>query len=110
MDYETLGYQNGTVEISGVKEYIFICDDTNIGSDLFHLDKSEPDEQGWFSQTTRPLAWRPIWFTRTTNGVPAKVIGAQTTLPEEFGGRNLKAQITLYADGRLGLYYIEPKI
>lgn len=104
LDYETLGWQNGTPEISGVKSFLYICDDTNIGADLFHLNRSEPDAQGWYSDNPTPLTWRPIWFTRTTAGVPAKIIGAQTTLPPEFGSHNVKTQIILFSDGRVGIY------
>ncbi len=104
IDYEELGWQNGTIELTNPKVFLFICEDTNIGSDLFILEKTEPDKDGWYSDVVTPLTWRPIWFTRTTAGVPTKVIGAQTTLPPEFGGKNVKAQIMLFADGRIGIY------
>lgn len=105
IDYETLGIQNGTIELSGPNmKLLYICEDTNIGSDLFALTKTKPDKDGWYSDIVTPLTWRPIWFTRTTAGVPAKIIGAQTTLPPEFGGKNVKKQVILFADGRIGIY------
>lgn len=55
------------------------------------------------NDTTRPVVWRPIWFTRVTNGVPTKVIGAQTTTPEIEGAKNVKKLIMLYEDGRIGI-------
>lgn len=104
IDYQELGWQNGTVELVNPKVFLYICEDTNIGSDLFSLTKTEPDKEGWYSDIVTPLTWRPIWFTRVTNGVPTKIIGAQTTLPPEFGGKNVKKQIMLFADGRIGIY------
>lgn len=104
LDYENLGVQNGSLEIEGQKYVLFICDDTNIGADMVHRERTKVDAQGWFSEEEVPLVWRPIWFTRYTNGIPTKVIGAQTTLPEEFGGHNIKKMIMLYADGRIGIY------
>lgn len=50
-----------------------------------------------------PITWRPIWFTRMTNGVPTKVIGAQTTTPDSYGARNVKMMVSLFVDGRVGI-------
>jgi hypothetical protein len=104
IDYETIGVQNGTVELSGSPTFLFICDDTNIGGDLFGVVKTEPDENGWYNNIITPIIWRPIWFTRYTMGIPTKVVGAQATLPPEYGGKNVKVQIMLFEDGRIGIY------
>lgn len=101
-DYTQFGMQNGTVEINP-KYAISICEETNIVGELFGIKKGEPDKDGWFSQEIEPIIWRPIWFTRYTNGVPTKVIGAQATLPEEYGGRNVKKLVSLFEDGRVGI-------
>lgn len=101
-DYTEFKVQNGTVEINPQYK-ISICEETNIVGELVDVIQGEPDEQGWFQQEIKPLLWRPIWFTRMTNGVPTKVIGAQTTLPELYGGRNVKKLISLFADGRVGI-------
>jgi len=103
MDYEYLDIQNGTFGVANPRFMFFVCDETNIAAELFDVQASEPDAEGWFQNTIIPLQWRPIWFTRITNGVPAKVIGLQTTLPEGFGGKNVKKMITLFIDGRVGI-------
>jgi hypothetical protein len=104
LDYDSIGQQNGTLEITGWNTMLYICDDTNVVGELFHVDKGEPDAEGWYSQEVRPLVWRPIWFTRYTNNVPAKIIGAQTTLPDVYGGHNVKKMVTLFSDGRMGIF------
>lgn len=104
IDYDTLGVQNGTIELTGNPTFLYICDDTNIGGDLFGITTTEPDENGWFNNIINPIIWRPIWFTRVTMGVPTKVIGAQATMPPEYGGHNVQVQIMLFSDGRLGIY------
>lgn len=101
-DYTMLNVQNGTVE-ADPKYVLLICDETNIAGELFDLNKTEPDTQGWYEQTIIPIQWRPIWFTRVTNGVPTKVIGAQTTLPETYGGKNVKKLVSLFESGRIGI-------
>lgn len=51
-----------------------------------------------------PLVWRPIWFIRhTLPGGDCKVIGAQVTLPESQGSRNIKKLVTIFEDGRIGI-------
>ena len=104
LDYDSVGLQNGTVEIHNPKQVIWICYDTLIAGDLFHLRQSEPNTEGWFDQKAIPLKWRPIWFTRWINGVPTKIIGAQSTLPKAHGSRNVKKMVMLFSDGRLGIY------
>ena len=102
LEYTQLSIQNGTVEIDP-KYRLYICDETNVAGELFDIAKSEPDKDGWFEQKMIPLIWRPIWFTRYTNSVPTKVIGAQTTLPEVYGGKNVKKLISIFEDGRVGI-------
>lgn len=104
LDCDEVTVQNGTFEIQNPRAVLYICDETNILADIFDIEKSEPDEEGWFTQKVIPLIWRPIWFTRVTNGIPAKIIGAQTTLPESFGGKNIKKYVVLFDDGRVGIY------
>lgn len=103
LDCDEVTVQNETIEIANPKSILYVCDETNIVGDLFDLVNSEPDEEGWFSQTIVPINWRPIWFTRVTNGIPAKIVGMQATLPEVYGGKNVKKLITLFYDGRIGI-------
>lgn len=118
LDYNYLGVQNGTVELSDPKLMFWICDETNIVGELAHIQTSFPyakDEYGKMIMGDDgrfvkvrfdkiiPLTWRPIWFTRYTNGVPCKIVGAQTTLPKEQGGKNTKKIITIFSDGRIGI-------
>lgn len=119
VDYDDLSVQNGTVGIANDKMRFVICEETNIVGELAHVEqrldwhrdesgkKVLDPETGRFLQVRSdiltPLTWRPIWFTRWTNGQPTKVIGAQTTLPKEYGGRNVKKMISLFGDGRLGI-------
>lgn len=103
IDYDQISLQNGTVEVHNPKNVLYVCDDTNILADLYDIEKGEPDREGWFSQTVVPLSFRPIWFTRVTNNIPAKIIGLQCTLPESFGGKNVKKMVILYSDGRVGI-------
>lgn len=116
LEYESLGVQNGTIEIVNPGTFLWICEgETNIVGEYQHInsesmtneeviDAGRPDgEGGWIKNTYTPLLWRPIWFTRMTGGIPTKVIGAQTTTPELQGGRNVKKMISLFADGRVGI-------
>lgn len=118
IDYETFGVQNGSVEISGPYPPLWICDETNIGGELaHHTERFYPArdengrkillENGKYQNVKddiyTPVIWRPIWFTRMTNGMPTYVIGAQTTLPKEQGGKNLKKMVNIFVDGRLGI-------
>jgi hypothetical protein len=56
------------------------------------------------TDTLSELKWRPIWFTRhTVPGGVTKVIGAQVTLPESQGNKNIKKLISIFEDGRIGI-------
>lgn len=120
IDYEEEAQiQNGTLEIKNPKTILWIAEDTSVVGDMAHLEQTFElardekgrkihDENGRLVQTRTdhltPLTWRPIWFTRNINGMPNKIIGAQTTLPEMQGGGNCKQMVMLYVDGRLGIY------
>jgi len=119
IDYERLGVQNGTIEVENDRFRFSVCEETNIVGELAHVEQ----RLDWFrdeggrrrldtatgkyvkvrSDILTPLSWRPIWFTRWTNGQPTKVIGLQTTLPKENGGKNVKKLISLFEDGRVGI-------
>lgn len=101
--YDDWGIQNGTVEIHNPKAVLYICDETNIVGQFMNVEPSAPDEKGDFVNTFKPLIWRPIWFTRVTAGQPTKVIGAQTTLPKENGGYNIKKLVSIFQSGMLGI-------
>jgi hypothetical protein len=117
--YDSIGEQNGQVEVSNPGTMLWICDETNIAGELMNMETEYipyEDEKGRRyidpgtkevinvrNDTLIPLVWRPIWFTRLTNGIPTKVIGAQTTLPPEYTGKNVKKMVSLFADGRLGI-------
>ena len=103
IDYDSLSIANGYLEITGAKLMFFICDETNIVGQLHLMEQSAPDEQGWYTVDNYAPMWRPIWFTRYTNGMPTKVIGAQTTLNAQFAGRNVKKMISLFMDGNIGI-------
>lgn len=103
LDYSTISVQNGSIAIEPPYTILFACDETNILADLYDIQKGEPDSKGWFSQEIIPLSFRPIWFTRHTNEHQTKVIGLQVTLPESFGGYNVKKMVNLFSDGRIGI-------
>lgn len=117
IDYEQLNMQNGSVELHNPKFVFWICDETNIVGDLRHVKATFPyarDEdgkrilhEGKYVRVRNdehiPLTWRPIWFTRLTNGVPTKVIGAQTTQPKEMNNKNAKKMVSIFVDGRIGI-------
>jgi hypothetical protein len=103
LEYDDWGVQNGTVEIMNPKTVLYVCDETNIGADLFDIESSEPDVEGWYTNEFIPTTWRPIWFTRMTNGDPTKVIGVQATLPQAHGGRNIKKMVSLFSTGAMGI-------
>lgn len=119
IDYDSLGMQNGTIELSNPRVMLWICEETTIVGELAnmkteyipyeddkgrrYIDPSSKELIQVRNDTIIPLVWRPIWFTRVTNGIPTKVIGAQTTLPIEYGGRNVKKMVSIFADGRLGI-------
>lgn len=117
LGYAEVRYQNGTLEIIQPGHILWICEETNIVGDYKHLKQElvyERDAEGKRvlvdgkynkvrNDILTDLIWRPIWFTRTTNGVPTKVIGAQTTTPKLQGEKNVKKLVSLFADGRLGI-------
>lgn len=118
IDYESLSVQNGTIELANDKFRFWICEETNIIGEFSELEQRleylrDDDgrkilgEDGRYQRVRtdilHPLVWRPIWFTRWTNGVPTKVIGAQITLPKQQGGKNVKKIVSLFADGRIGI-------
>lgn len=104
IDYQELGIQNGTTEIHSPKLVMYICDETNRLFGVLDVQRiSEPDRDGNYINSVKALVWRPISFTRWTNGVPTYVVGAQTTLPENYGGKNVKKLISLYDDGSIGI-------
>jgi hypothetical protein len=107
--YEELSVDEETkkINIKNPKYVLSICDETNRVHDLFWTDTTEPDAEGNVINTYRPIEWRPIWFTRNTFSpigmIAVKVIGAQATLPREFGGKNVKKLISLFPDGGIGI-------
>lgn len=105
LDYAKLSIQNTTIELDNPREVLYICDETNIVGDFLHMDTTEPDKEGNVINTFRPLFWRPIWFMRHISNLPGPVhvIGAQTTLPESQGGKNVQKIVNIYPDGRLGI-------
>jgi hypothetical protein len=124
IDYEHLAVQNGTVELTNPKTFLWICHDTVVAGELQHITPTlepfmEEQEDGTkvqridnetkelvFTRTdvTKPIMWRPIWFTRWINFIPTKIIGAQATLPKAYGGKNVKKMVMLFPDGRIGIY------
>jgi len=104
IDYEDLTIQNGTTEIHSPKTVMYICDETNrLFATLDVKPISEPDADGNYLNSIEPLKWRPISFNRWTMGDLTFVVGAQTTLPENYGGKNVKKLISLFSDGSIGI-------
>lgn len=105
IDYEDFSIiEENNLQIINPKAVLYITDETNIAGDYGELiTKANPDENlakaGWVINDFTPLIWRPIWFTRYTNGTPTKVIGLQTT----YQGRNYKKMVCLFEDGRIGI-------
>lgn len=108
-EYEELSVDPETKEINikNPKQILTICDETNRVFDLFHTTETKPDAKGDVFRTYSPVEWRPIWFTRNTfsaaGTVIVKVIGAQATLPKEFGGHNVKKLVSLFPDNTIGI-------
>lgn len=102
-DYWEINPNTGLVDIYNPRTVFHICDETNILGGLFDTISTEPNEEGIVFNTFVPLVWRPIWFSRITNGDPTKVIGAQTTLPPVYGGKNIKKMISIFSSGELGI-------
>jgi hypothetical protein len=118
IDPEDFGVDNELPYVVNPKVSLLICDETNIVGLLKHYSfelVDWRDEDGRLlltadgryakvrNDTLTPLTWRPIWFTRMTNGTPTKIIGAQTTTPTEFGSKNVKKMISLFIDGQIGI-------
>jgi len=118
IDPESYEYQNGTLGVSGVKTMLVACDDSNRMHEYKHLTQTFDlardekgrkihDENGKLVKTRTDhlsdLIFRPVWFTRYTNGVPTKAIGLQTTTPKEMGERNVKLIVWLFMDGTIGI-------
>lgn len=109
LGYEELSVDPETKEINikNPKYVLSICDETNRVHDLFHTEETKPDAEGNILRTYKPIEWRPIWFTRNTFSpigmIIVKVIGAQATLPKEFGGHNIKKLVSFFPDNTLGI-------
>lgn len=105
IDYETLGVQNGTVELGSPKLIFSICEETNIVAEYQHRKTTRPKKNGDYFIEYSPMEFRPIWFTRHISTLPGPVlvVGAQTTTPREQGRRNIKKIISLFPDGRIGI-------
>jgi hypothetical protein len=114
--YDHLDIESG--QIIGAPVKFWICEDSNIVGMLAHHKEVLSDyrdengrrvinEEGRITKVRTdvftPLLWRPIWFSRVTNGDYTKVIGAQTTTPTEFGGRNVKKMVFLFSSGDIGI-------
>lgn len=125
IDFDDFEIQD-RVYVHNPKLSFYICEETNIVGEYKHLTQTfewARDENGKRlrrqenvndpnskmvgfkvrTDTLIPIIWRPIWFTRWTNGIPTKVIGAQTTTPDLQGARNVKKLVSLFADGRIGI-------
>ncbi len=117
IDFESFEIQD-RVYLINPKVNFFICEETNIVAEYRHLKQEIVWARGENGKLLRdenkrpykvrndiltPLTWRPIWFTRWTNGIPVKVIGAQTTAPDLQGGNNIKCMVSLFPDGRIGV-------
>lgn len=105
LDYTRIGVQNETIELENVKNFIAICDETAIVGEMKKRKATIPDEDGNYYMTYTDLIWRPIWFNRMISTLPGPVvvIGAQTTLPKDQGGRRIKKLVSLFPDGRIGI-------
>lgn len=118
IDFDHFTVENGTLSVDTPKMHFYICTDTIRAGELSHLTSQldpvmddeiqridEATQQPVFTRTdtVTPLIWRPIWFTRWINFIPTKVIGAQTTLPKVYGGKNVKKMVMLFADGQIGI-------
>lgn len=102
IDYEDWSVDDD-IEVSSPKVVLWLCDETSRIAGLVDMEQSEVDENGFRLQTYIPVTWRPIWFTRYIGGTPTKVIGAQTTLPQNYGGKNYKKLVSLFEWGELGI-------
>lgn len=105
LDWTMLGVQNGSVEIEGARSFLWICDETNILGEYKERIATKPDKQGNYTVDYKDLIWRPIWFNRVISTMPGPVlvIGAQVTLPPDYGGKNMQKIVSLFPDGRVGI-------
>jgi hypothetical protein len=104
LDYEALDVQGGNIAVVNPAMVLYVCDETNIVGDLFKLRKTRPNKDGDYKQVVEPFVWRPIWFTRVTNGtILTKIVGLQTTLGVPYKRKNIKKMISLFEDGRVGI-------
>jgi hypothetical protein len=103
LGYDDWIVENNDVQIVNPNVIFRVCEETNVAGELFDIEQSEGDANGWVTNTFHYVKWRPIWFTRVTNGDPTKVIGLQTTLPQAHGGRNVKKMISLFSSGAMGI-------
>jgi len=105
IDYDSIDFQPGGFSVENVKTVLYICDETVIAGELTKVRKTKPDKDGWFDHIQTPYIWRPIWFSRVlSTGVTIKCIGAQTTLTAPYKRRNVKKMVSLFPDGRIGIY------
>lgn len=105
LDYTSIGVQNGSVEITEARSFLWICDETNILGEYKERIATDPDKDGNYTIEYKDLIWRPIWFNRviSTMAAPVLVIGAQVTLPPDYGSKNMQKIVSLYPDGRVGI-------
>jgi hypothetical protein len=105
IDLEKIERQGDDWYFVNFRSYFWITEETNTVGAMEFMVPPTPDEAGWYIPEYYHCTWRPIWFTRVTNGDPTKVIGCQTTLPDEneVSGKNVKKLICLFSDGRLGI-------
>jgi hypothetical protein len=105
LDFDSIGVQNGTIELTNARFIFSICEETNIVGEFKHRRTSKPDKAGNYTIDYEPLIFRPIWFNRMISTLPGPVIviGAQVTTPKEQGRRNIKKMVSLFPDGRVGI-------
>lgn len=105
LDFDSIGVQNGTIELTNTKFAFSICEETNIVGEFQHRKTTRPNKAGDYLITYEPIIFRPIWFNRMISTLPGPVIviGAQTTTPKEQGRRNIKKIVSLFPDGRVGI-------
>lgn len=118
LEYDMLDYHDGQVDIVGSKIKFWICEETNIVGLLYGIKQEFVDYRDEYGRKRLnpdgtwakvrndiiiPIKWRPIWFTRMTNGDPTKIIGAQTTTPPDLGGRNVKKMVSIFSNGDIGI-------
>jgi len=105
IDFDSIGIQNGTIEVSNPRFVFSICEETSIVGEYKHRKTTKPDKTGNYTIIYDPMVFRPIWFNRIISTLPGAVVvvGAQTTTPSAQGRRNIKKIVSLFPDGRVGL-------